>query len=625
VAAANRNGVASHGVAFEATILAMDVSSLSCTSAQCGTSFPHMIEAIDYAVKNGVRVINFSAGPGPSWQPTEYYAAMRRAAEAGVVLVFAAGNNGAAQPIPNVKEVERQLRELGNVIIAGAHDGGRQLASFSDRAGDSSSYLTALGVSVATSDNQGYFGPSGGTSFSAPAVAGAVALLAGAFPNLTGKQIVEILFKSADDAGAAGWDSSFGHGILNVGRAFAPIGATRLAGSNLPVSMLRNGRVSEPMGDANMALPRVTVLDSYSRAFATDLGGTIGRPPVEPALGNALAGANYRTVQGAARNIGITLTTRRLVPGEPQSALAGLHLSKKEAEEARAIAGAAITRLPPRTAVALGISQSGRFLQQLLSGNTGASFMVARDPVERLGFHANPGATFAVRQDIGAANVTVMSERGEAKHHAEGPLPDRSRYSIQSVLAGRSRGRLSGWVGASQVEEESTVLGGRFSQAFSSGGSTSYFVDTGFELRLGRGWSAGGTHRRGWTRTKGTGGLLRQGELDTRAFTMDVSKRGSFTSGDTLALRVAQPLRVSSGGFDLSLPISFDHQESRARYASSFLNLSPRGRELDYELAYALRSWRWKLELNSFIRTEPGHFETRRADIGAALRFSSVF
>src|SRR5690348_17565245 len=39
------------------------------------------------------------------------------------------------------------------------------------------------------------------TSFSAPAISGAVALMAQAFPNLTGKQIVNILFQTADDLG----------------------------------------------------------------------------------------------------------------------------------------------------------------------------------------------------------------------------------------------------------------------------------------------------------------------------------------------------------------------------------------------------------------------------------------
>ena len=75
-----------------------------------------------------------------------------------------------------------------------------------------------------------------GTSFSAPTISGAVALMAQAFPNLTGKQIVSILFQTADDLGAAGVDSIYGHGRLNIQRAFQPIGTTSLADSKIPVT-----------------------------------------------------------------------------------------------------------------------------------------------------------------------------------------------------------------------------------------------------------------------------------------------------------------------------------------------------------------------------------------------------
>ena len=58
--------------------------------------------------------------------------------------------------------------------------------------------------------------------------------MAQAFPNLTGKQIVSILFQTADDLGAAGVDSTYGNGRLNIQRAFAPIGTTSLAGQSDP-------------------------------------------------------------------------------------------------------------------------------------------------------------------------------------------------------------------------------------------------------------------------------------------------------------------------------------------------------------------------------------------------------
>ena len=65
-------------------------------------------------------------------------------------------------------------------------------------------YLDGLGFKDQAPDNTGTQFLWNGTSFSAPTISGAVALMAQAFPNLTGKQIVSILFQTADDLGAAG-------------------------------------------------------------------------------------------------------------------------------------------------------------------------------------------------------------------------------------------------------------------------------------------------------------------------------------------------------------------------------------------------------------------------------------
>ena len=47
-------------------------------------------------------------------------------------------------------------------------------------------------------------------------------LMAQAFPNLTGKDIIDILFTSATDLGPAGVDATYGHGALNIAQAFQP-------------------------------------------------------------------------------------------------------------------------------------------------------------------------------------------------------------------------------------------------------------------------------------------------------------------------------------------------------------------------------------------------------------------
>ena len=67
-----------------------------------------------------------------------------------------------------------------------------------------------------------------GTSFAAPRVTGAAALVRHKFPNLNGRDLKQVLLRSADDIGAPGVDEVFGYGRLNVMGALSPInGLTR--------------------------------------------------------------------------------------------------------------------------------------------------------------------------------------------------------------------------------------------------------------------------------------------------------------------------------------------------------------------------------------------------------------
>lgn len=63
-----------------------------------------------------------------------------------------------------------------------------------------------------------------GTSYAAPRVVGAAALVRQKFPSLNGAGLKQVLLQSADDLGAQGVDEVFGHGRLNVINALSPIG-----------------------------------------------------------------------------------------------------------------------------------------------------------------------------------------------------------------------------------------------------------------------------------------------------------------------------------------------------------------------------------------------------------------
>jgi hypothetical protein len=558
--------------------------------------------------------------------PAETFAAVKRAVEAGIIVIMSAGNT--PTPDPNsfaVKNVQ-DAGSTGLFIIAGSIDANKSISSFSSRAGTGVSanhYLAALGRGNATVNHLGAHVTPNGTSFSAPTIAGAAALLAGAFPNLTGAQIVQLLLTTADDAGAAGTDAIYGRGILNIAKAFQPQGATVLAGSMASISLSDNGTVSGPMGDAAPAPGGgAIILDGYSRAYALDLARTLGRVPQERPLAQGVSGGTFRTAAASSGRLSVAVTIRQIADGKSGVGLEPLHLGHEDGRRARAVAGTAISRLTPKTALAFGFSQSGQMLRQQLAGRWDNAFLVARDATSRAGFHPDADTSIGLRHHLGPLALTVTSERGKVHMPGLGHRLDRPAYKLDSLTFDRKMGPARFSLGASRLSERATILGARFSPVLSNGGSRTLFADGTASLDLGSGLEAYASYRRGWTSMPGTGSLVEKGRLRTEAFAFDVSRTGMFAAGDKLAFRVMQPLRVASGGFDLDMPVGYDYSTGAARFERRFFNLAPTGREIDYEVAYGLGLLGGRVDLNAFLRTDPGHIQTMKNDMGAAIRFT---
>ncbi len=157
---------------------------------------------------------------------------------AGIAVVFSAGNNGpGTSTVTKPKNIN--TNEV-NVMCVAAIDGSLYLggntnpiASFSSRGpstcGGTGSLLikpevSAPGVNVRSSGTATGYKLLSGTSMASPHVTGAVALLKQFVPNLTGKQILEALYNTAKDLGAAGEDNNYGKGLIDVYAAFLSLG-----------------------------------------------------------------------------------------------------------------------------------------------------------------------------------------------------------------------------------------------------------------------------------------------------------------------------------------------------------------------------------------------------------------
>jgi len=186
--------------------------------------------AIVYAVKRGARIINLSIG-GTETSAIEQRA-IRWATRQGALIVAAAGNehdegNPVEYPAALLQPVGSRGRGgIGLSVGATSMDGSR--AYFSNTGSYVS--LAAPGYNVfaaesADSDwprakfpwqSPGYYGWASGTSFAAPEVAGVAALVWGANPRLTARQVAQVLKQSA---GGDTWNPELGWGRLDAAAA----------------------------------------------------------------------------------------------------------------------------------------------------------------------------------------------------------------------------------------------------------------------------------------------------------------------------------------------------------------------------------------------------------------------
>lgn len=646
IAAAARNDSGILGIAFDATIqvLRTDAPGTCAQSAGCKFTDDSIAAGVNRAIDAGARVINLSIG-GSNINAT-LRSAIARAASAGVVVVVSAGNNGdSTDPAVNRNEPDPFASSTasagnGNVIIAGSVNDQGTISAFANKAGSFANvYLNGLGenvccvyengrIKITTRDGQQFVTVVSGTSFSTPQIVGAVALLAQAFPNMTGQQIVDLLLRTARDGGAAGTDPIYGRGILDIANAFAPQGAATLAGSTALVPLGDTMVVtSGAMGDAgSQGKLGAVILDGYSRAYAIDFASQLRDAAVQPRLTNALAGQSRHLAAGNDRlALGFTIDARHGV-----AALAPLRLAPHDAARARVLAASLTARIAPGRQLAFGFRQGADGLVAQLQGARAPAFFVAGAPGEDFGFLTGDKSAVALRQMLGGFGLTLSAEAGTALTAPErfvGELRlrrEEERMRRFGLTLDRRWGDFDASLGASWLREDRTVLGAKFHDALGRGGAHSAFIDARVgwalrpDLRLGASWRGGHTTPRG-------GGAVTGGRLLSQAFALDLEKLGVFASGDRLAVRFAQPLRVERGGVRLNLPVDYDYVTLSPTFATSTYALTPSGRELIGELAWRGELWGGDAAASVFYRKDPGHFSGLPDDKGVAVKWGRGF
>ncbi len=198
-AAASNNGAGVAGVAWGCKIMPVRISDPN------GYAYDSTIaQGLNWAADHGARVANISFRVSDS--STVKSAAQYFQSKGGVVAV-SAGNDGLFD----------SASDNPYVLTVSATDSNDAVTSWSNTGNNID--LAAPGLNVLTTATGASYAWWSGTSFSAPIVSGAAALVLSVQPGLSGAQAANILKSSADDLGAAGFDTQYGWGRVNVSRA----------------------------------------------------------------------------------------------------------------------------------------------------------------------------------------------------------------------------------------------------------------------------------------------------------------------------------------------------------------------------------------------------------------------
>ncbi len=608
IIAARRDGNGMHGIAPKAKLLAVRADREGTCPDGCRFGQSDLAAATDYARTNGAAVINYSLTASDLGDGFEH--ALRRAADAGAVLVMAAGNHTLTDPeYPGRFATSGTMK--GRAIVVGALSQDDRIASFSNRAGVAKdAFIVAPGTRIHTTYVGGRQGTLSGTSIAAPIVSGAAALILDAAPHLTPEQVVALLLNTAEDLGDPGVDAVYGHGLLDLDAALSPQGSLVVA-------------EGDEVDDGGAAASDSTW--RLSPAYGDGDG-----------LRAALADAVAFDALGRAYKAGLD---RRVAASSPSPLAAWLAPDRDLAGSG----GFGPVRLGFTADVDTGPSTTGTATPWRTTGRTAFTAETALGPKTdlSLALDARPAildGPDGIAPAAGSLAAFAAAGGGVGIRHALSPVWRFETALIEGRLgddAGDRRGIVAALgrdldggdlrLAVGRLVEADGALGATAQGAFAApaAGTTVVGVDGAWQLapklRLTAGLGLGVTDAAG-----GKGLVRGTTPLVSSSGGVALSLDGFAAEDDRLSFGIAQPLRVEDGRIVLDVPTGRD-LDGRVERERRKAGLAPDGRELRLEAGYDRPLGLGRVSLKGIVRLEPGHEQEAAPEAAVGVRWSTRF
>ncbi|WP_165496030.1 S8 family peptidase [Phytopseudomonas daroniae] len=595
-AAAQKNGIGTHGVAHGAKLLPI-IALDSGTGLGLGEA-----DRVEREIAYNAKVSNNSWSSGWSSEYVQSYIgpAYQRGVDAGIIYVFAAGNAGAAQPsqqallpleVPGLKG--QWLAVVG--VDTGSSTG--TIAGSSNRCGAAKEWCIAAPWQIPVSNADGSVGEVAGTSIAAPQVSGGLAILLELFPTLSPAQVVQRLLTSANKQGDYANQDIYGQGVMDLRAASEPIGMLMIERNSGEIMALSQSAIAESsaMGNAirsSLAKVDLVLKDSLDTPFLLK-GDLLSSKQADEYTridsGKYLARLEQESrMQRFATDGGLTLNYSTGGEGSGLEAMGEVQAWQSLTSQTAFSAtfnsdpswNQGLARLQPNLASAS------------ITEALGNPYLSLGEQASGAGLHQQLGQNWQT-------GVQLQTARA-AEHFTDKPATERQQ-SIQTELAyAADNGIVASWqVGV--LNEEQRLLGSQSETLLGRGSARTLFNGFNLSVPLSERWQVYGRYNGGQSHLKGSG-WADGSKLSSNSFTLGLN--GQPADGLQIGALAYQPLRVKGGTLSTQLPTGLNADNSVAWNAVD-LSLKPDGRHMEYETYFRYELPAWALTFKgSLLRVE---------------------
>lgn len=589
-------------------------------------------------------VINLSLGAFSSSDSTfsSLRTAMRAAADEDKIMVLAAGNEGLdadqtrkLQPIfPAAYADDSGI--AGHAIAVGNLTSTNQVAASSNHCGDTKDYcLFAPGTNIRSTLNGGGYGIGSGTSFAAPYVTGAAAVVKAAFPGVSSQDVVNRLLLTAQDLGDPGVDDTFGRGLLDLEAAMAPVGPVGLiTGASIDDETASLAETSLTLGQAwsigdqgKALLARAVGFDDMGFPFAIDLNDRIqsteATSGLQPFISRDQTSSANTVWSGTSLAVSIADQEIDRVTDQARSPVSFKQQHRSETGPQVAFSAEPIDKLSvftsvngtSKTKLGLGYALNEAGLALFDNGGALAPFDQLSGPVSGGGIAFGIGGGF----EVAISAFTNMSEE-----------EDFSQAMQKVELAKDVGSQFELRLGVGLIQQEDGFLGNSTEGAFGdSEGSHARFADLSVVASL--------TDRIDWFASYSLGqASIEEGSssflsdwssVQADAFATGASFQDVAARGDSVSLMIGQPLRGRRASAALTVPVGRT-SDGQVITDQERVDFEPSSREITSNLLYRRPLSADKaaeIALGGFVRFNPDHNAGQAPIVGFGLRYRWSF